>query len=41
MALQKRTSIGTPLFAGSAKVLLLGGGEIGKEITIEAMRLGA
>ncbi len=39
--LAKRTTIGTPLYANSAKLLLLGGGEIGREVAIEAMRLGA
>ncbi len=32
--------IGTPLAFNSKKVLLLGSGELGKEFTIEAMRLG-
>ncbi len=41
MALQKRVKMGTPLWEKSAKVLLLGGGEIGREVTLEAMRLGA
>ncbi len=41
MALQKRTTIGTPLFDNSAKLMLLGGGELGREVAIEAMRLGA
>ncbi len=35
-----RQSIGTPLFEGSCKILLLGAGELGKEIVIEAQRLG-
>lgn len=33
-------SIGTPLASGATKFLLLGAGEIGKEIAIEAQRLG-
>jgi len=32
--------IGTPLFEGSKKLLLLGGGELGKEMVIEAQRMG-
>jgi phosphoribosylglycinamide formyltransferase 2 len=32
--------IGTPLTAGATRLLLLGAGEIGKEIAIEAQRLG-
>lgn len=41
MAAAKLTSsIGTPLRAGATKLLLLGAGELGKEIAIEAMRLG-
>jgi len=32
--------IGTPLFEGSKKLLLLGGGELGKEMVIEAQRIG-
>ncbi|MEM3462858.1 MAG: phosphoribosylglycinamide formyltransferase 2 [Candidatus Bathyarchaeia archaeon] len=35
-----RDSIGTPLYEGCTKVLLLGAGELGKEIAIEAQRLG-
>lgn len=35
-----RKEIGTPLYGNSAKMLLLGGGELGKEVVIEAMRLG-
>jgi len=35
-----RDSIGTPLQEGCTKVLLLGAGELGKEIAIEAQRLG-
>lgn len=33
-------SIGTPLKAGATKLLLLGSGELGKEVAIEAQRLG-
>ncbi len=33
--------IGTPLTAGATRVLLLGGGELGKEVAIELQRLGA
>jgi phosphoribosylglycinamide formyltransferase 2 len=33
-------SIGTPLRSGASKILLLGAGELGKEVAIEAMRLG-
>lgn len=32
--------IGTPLFANATKILLLGSGELGKELIIEAQRLG-
>ncbi len=32
--------IGTPLFSNATKILLLGSGELGKEITLEAQRLG-
>ncbi len=35
------TSIGTPGTATAKKILLLGSGELGREVTIEAMRLGA
>ncbi|MEM1640309.1 MAG: formate-dependent phosphoribosylglycinamide formyltransferase [Acidilobaceae archaeon] len=38
--LSRRDYLSTPLFGGSIKVLLLGGGELGKEIAIEAQRLG-
>jgi len=34
------TSIGTPLSPGATRALLLGSGELGKEVTIELMRLG-
>lgn len=33
--------VGSPMFEGSVKVLLLGSGELGKEVAIEAQRLGA
>ncbi len=33
-------NIGSPLFEGSKKLLWLGGGELGKEMVIEAQRLG-
>ena len=36
-----RSEIGTPLVGRSARVMLLGSGELGREIAIEAMRLGA
>jgi phosphoribosylglycinamide formyltransferase 2 len=36
-----RDRIGTPLVGDAPKVMLLGSGEIGREIAIEAMRLGA
>lgn len=35
-----RRTIGTPLLEGSTKILLLGAGELGKEIVVEAQRLG-
>jgi phosphoribosylglycinamide formyltransferase 2 len=34
------TSIGTPLSPGATRALLLGSGELGKEVAIELMRLG-
>ena len=34
------TSIGTPLSPGSTRILLCGGGELGKEVVIELQRLG-
>ncbi len=34
------TSIGTPLTPGATRALLLGSGELGKEVAIELMRLG-
>jgi phosphoribosylglycinamide formyltransferase 2 len=36
----KCMNIGTPLKTGSTKLLLLGSGELGKEVAIEAQRLG-
>jgi phosphoribosylglycinamide formyltransferase 2 len=36
-----RRSLGTPLARNAAKLLLLGSGEIGREVAIEAIRLGA
>lgn len=33
-------AIGTPLKVGATKLLLLGSGELGKEVAIEAQRLG-
>ncbi|MCI4350800.1 MAG: formate-dependent phosphoribosylglycinamide formyltransferase [Thermoplasmata archaeon] len=36
-----RSSLGTPLGQNAAKLLLLGSGEIGREVAIEAIRLGA
>ncbi len=33
-------NIGTPLKPGATKLLLLGSGELGKEVAIEAQRLG-
>src|SRR5262250_3041360 len=34
------TRIGTPLSSTALKVMLLGGGELGKEVVIELQRLG-
>lgn len=34
------TDIGTPLSSGARKILLLGSGELGKEVVIEAQRFG-
>src|SRR6056297_391365 len=34
------TSIGTPLSSGATRIMLLGSGELGKEVAIELMRLG-
>lgn len=36
----ERGVIGTPLYDGSVKIMVLGSGELGKEIVIEAQRLG-
>lgn len=36
-----RRELGTPLFPGAARIMLLGSGEIGREIALEAMRMGA
>jgi phosphoribosylglycinamide formyltransferase 2 len=36
-----RDRLGTPLVGNAPKVMLLGSGELGREIAIEAMRLGA
>ena len=36
----KRNKLSTPLLEGAVKLLLLGGGELGKEVAIEAQRLG-
>ena len=38
--MKKREYLSTPMFEGSIKILLLGGGELGKEVAIEAQRLG-
>lgn len=40
VSMKYRRAIGTPLLEGSTKILLLGAGELGKEIAIEAQRLG-
>lgn len=40
MRIMKREMIGTPLFDNATKILLLGAGELGKEVVIEAQRLG-
>ena len=34
------TTLGTPLTASATKLMLLGSGELGKEVAIEAQRLG-
>lgn len=34
------TTIGTPLSSGATRIMLLGSGELGKELAIELMRLG-
>ncbi len=36
-----RDSLGSPVVGDAAKILLLGSGELGREVAIEAMRLGA
>lgn len=41
MSAQKNRPLGTPLGATATRVLFLGSGELGKEVTIELMRLGA
>lgn len=33
-------TLGTPLYPGATKILLLGSGELGREVVLEAMRLG-
>jgi len=38
--IKPRDVLSTPLFEGSVKLLLLGSGELGKEIAIEAARMG-
>ncbi|HVE95179.1 MAG TPA: formate-dependent phosphoribosylglycinamide formyltransferase [Acidimicrobiales bacterium] len=38
--LEPVTTIGTPLTPGATRLLLLGAGELGREVAIEAMRLG-
>ncbi len=38
--LKPRLALGTPVSPSAVKVLLLGGGELGKEVAIEAQRLG-
>jgi len=38
--MRKREYLATPMFEGSIKMLLLGSGELGKEVAIEAQRLG-
>ena len=38
---ERRDRIGTPLVGNAPRVLLLGSGEIGREIALEAIRLGA
>ncbi|MEM4700323.1 MAG: phosphoribosylglycinamide formyltransferase 2 [Candidatus Nezhaarchaeales archaeon] len=40
MRLRPRDVVGTPLFEGSVKLMLLGSGELGKEVAIEASRMG-
>ena len=38
--MNKKTIIGTPLGENATRLLLMGSGELGKEVAIEAMRLG-
>ena len=38
--MNKKTIIGTPLRENATRLLLMGSGELGKEVAIEAMRLG-
>jgi len=38
--MNKKTMIGTPLRENATRLLLMGSGELGKEVAIEAMRLG-
>ena len=38
--MNKRLTIGTPLSAAATKVMLLGSGELGKEVIISLQRLG-
>src|SRR5918993_3700189 len=40
MSLPAAISLGTPLTPGATRVLLLGSGELGKEVAIELQRLG-
>lgn len=40
MATKKRDMLTTPLLDGAAKIMLLGAGELGKEIILQAQRLG-
>ncbi len=40
MTVQNPVSIGTPLTSGALRVLLLGSGELGKEVAIELQRFG-
>ncbi len=40
MAAPDHVSLGTPLSAGATRVLLLGSGELGKEVAIELQRFG-
>ncbi|ADM27117.1 Phosphoribosylaminoimidazole carboxylase [Ignisphaera aggregans DSM 17230] len=38
--MNRREYLSTPMFEGSIKIMLLGSGELGKEVAIEAQRLG-